>query len=116
MATKNNPGAFDCYENAAPDEPMFVLLGRDPVAGLLVLAWIELRAQLGQAREDEQLKEAEQCAVAMGRYAENHGKSAQLSELWSILKESGWRNEESPLRMIAEFLNGPSSDDPPPAA
>lgn len=29
MGTKNNPGAFDCYANAEPDEPMFVLLGRD---------------------------------------------------------------------------------------
>ena len=32
MATKNNPGKFDCYTNAEPDEPMFILLGRDPVA------------------------------------------------------------------------------------
>ena len=29
MGTKNNPGKFDCYEHAKPDEPMFVLLGRD---------------------------------------------------------------------------------------
>lgn len=29
MGTKNNPGAFDCYANAEPDEPMFVLLARD---------------------------------------------------------------------------------------
>ncbi|HAW11807.1 MAG TPA: aspartate decarboxylase, partial [Chloroflexi bacterium] len=30
MGTKNNPGKFDCYDDAHPDEPMFVLLGRDP--------------------------------------------------------------------------------------
>lgn len=36
MGTKNNPGTFDCYANAAPDEPMFVLLGRDKHAPLLV--------------------------------------------------------------------------------
>lgn len=29
MGTKANPGEFDCYESAAPDEPMFVLLARD---------------------------------------------------------------------------------------
>ena len=29
MGTKNNPGQFDCYRNAEPDEPMFVLLARD---------------------------------------------------------------------------------------
>ena len=28
MGTKNNPGRFDCYGNAEPDEPIFVLLGR----------------------------------------------------------------------------------------
>jgi len=28
MATKKNPGEFDCYANAGPDEPMFVLLAR----------------------------------------------------------------------------------------
>ena len=44
MATKNNPGQFDCYENAAPDEPMFILLARDPVAPALVEAWRALRA------------------------------------------------------------------------
>ena len=26
MGTKNNPGKFDCYANAKPDEPLFVLL------------------------------------------------------------------------------------------
>ena len=36
MGTKNNPGVFDCYANAEPDEPMFVLLGRDKDAATLV--------------------------------------------------------------------------------
>lgn len=36
MGTKNRPGTFDCYAAAGPDEPLFVLLGRDPVAPLLV--------------------------------------------------------------------------------
>lgn len=39
MATKNNPGEFDYYSKADPDEPMFVLLGRDEAAHLLVRAW-----------------------------------------------------------------------------
>ena len=26
---KENPGRFDCYANALPDEPMFVLLARE---------------------------------------------------------------------------------------
>lgn len=43
MGTKNNPGKFDCYENAEPDEPMFTLLGRDPVAPFLVSLWAKVR-------------------------------------------------------------------------
>ncbi len=39
MGTKNNPGEFDCYAAAEPDEPMFVLLARDPLAPELVRNW-----------------------------------------------------------------------------
>lgn len=43
MGTKNNPGRFDCYANAKPDEPMFVLLGRDRLAAHLVSIWSKVR-------------------------------------------------------------------------
>lgn len=43
MGTKNNPGQFDCYENALPDEPMFVLLARDPDFQDLVQEWARRR-------------------------------------------------------------------------
>ena len=43
MGTKNNPGQFDCYANAEPDEPMFVLLGRDRLAPFLVSIWSKIR-------------------------------------------------------------------------
>jgi hypothetical protein len=64
MATKNKPGAYDCYTKAEPDEPMFVLLARDPVAPLLVRLWCEIRRLLGNT-DEAQLIEAEQCALAM---------------------------------------------------
>lgn len=44
MGTRNNPGKFDCYDKAEPDEPIFVLLGRDPQAAHLVSIWSKLRA------------------------------------------------------------------------
>jgi hypothetical protein len=44
MGTKNNPGKFDCYANALPDEPMMVLLGRDPLAPFLTQIWAMIRA------------------------------------------------------------------------
>lgn len=43
MGTKNNPGAYDCYANAEPDEPMFILLGRDRHAAEVVRYWVYLK-------------------------------------------------------------------------
>ena len=43
MGSKLNPGTYDCYEMAEDDEPMFVLLARDPVACHLVSIWSKLR-------------------------------------------------------------------------
>lgn len=43
MATKANPGKFDCYAKAGDDEPIFVLRAKDPVAQYLVAAWVSLR-------------------------------------------------------------------------
>lgn len=70
MGTKNNPGEFDCYKNAHPDEPMFVLLARDPNAPQLVRQWATHRAVeilYGRRPEnDKQMcKEALDCADAM---------------------------------------------------
>lgn len=39
MGTKLNPGRYDCYASAAPNEPMFILLGRDDRAPALVQMW-----------------------------------------------------------------------------
>jgi hypothetical protein len=43
VGTKTKPGRFDCYEKAELDEPMFVLLARDPLAGHLVSIWSKMR-------------------------------------------------------------------------
>lgn len=45
MATKNNPGAFDCYADAAPDEPIFVLRANDELASHLVELWALIRSE-----------------------------------------------------------------------
>lgn len=73
MGTKNKPGEFDCYANAEPDEPMFVLLGRDPCAGTLVLMWAAMREAMGTATP-EQLAEARRCAAKLDVWALNKGK------------------------------------------
>lgn len=71
MGTKNNPGAYDCYESADPDEPMFILLARDPLAADLVNMW----ANQYWAKKDAdpvKAKEAQECAVAMRAWREEN--------------------------------------------
>lgn len=83
MATKDNPGKFDCYANALPDEPMFVLLARDELAPSLVRLWATIRdgapshvvdrlvavaheiAAAKSPMNQEKFTEAMQCADAM---------------------------------------------------
>jgi hypothetical protein len=68
MGTKNNPGKFDCYAHAEPDEPMFILLGRDPQAGNTVRKWVALRRAAVNATISDKLQEALECADAMDRF------------------------------------------------
>ena len=78
MATKANPGKFDCYANAADDEPIFVLRARDPLAPDVVQYWAdryhlqkELANSIGNGPEEltasqhERYVEARACANAM---------------------------------------------------
>ena len=71
MGTKNSPGEFDCYKAALPDEPIFVLLARDPSAPDLVRAWAAARiGRLGHTLGDDDRKvvEALKCARAMDEW------------------------------------------------
>ena len=72
MGTKNNPGDFDCYSNAEPDEPMFILLGRDRMAPSLVSLWADVREEHGE--DAAKVQEARQCADAMRAWLERLGK------------------------------------------
>jgi hypothetical protein len=63
MGTKNNPGQFDCCVNAEPDEPMFVLLGRDKHGSALVELWAEAREKTGE--DPAKVEEARACARQM---------------------------------------------------
>jgi hypothetical protein len=50
MSSKTDPSQFDAYSKAEPDEPVFTLLARDPVAPPLIEAWAYLRSgQIGAA-------------------------------------------------------------------
>lgn len=70
MGTKNNPGKFDCYEAAEPDEPMFVLLARDMEAPLLVRIWSIFKTFQGE--KSDKVQEAIACADAMEEWRKEH--------------------------------------------
>lgn len=75
MGTKNNPGEYDCYQKAEPDEPMFVLLGRDPTASVVVAFWRALNLRLGLAPAKD--AEALTCQRAMAAWARAAGKDLE---------------------------------------
>lgn len=63
MGTKKNPARYDCYANADPNEPMFILLGRDYGAPTLVETWALAREKSGE--DPAIVAEARECARAM---------------------------------------------------
>lgn len=90
MGTKNEPGQFDCFDAALPDEPVFVLLGRDTQAPGLVHMW---------AYEREH-------GIAEGRFPESdRAKVAEAKRFaahmidWRHRNDGAWRakNPELPL-------------------
>ena len=46
MGTKTNPGPFDCYASAAPDEPIFILRAVDPAAPDAIEDWCDIRSKM----------------------------------------------------------------------
>ncbi len=90
MGTKQNPGKYDCLEKAGEDEPVFVLVARDPSASFLVACWAAVRSGDGMAAiaavqraiaatekarkgvDAEKVTEAYQCSEQMAKwYSEN---------------------------------------------
>ncbi len=79
MGTKNNPGEYDCYDKAEPDEPLFTLLARDPAAPATVRFWVAMRGIVRKA-DQEKHGEALDCAAEMQRWYElNIGEATASS-------------------------------------
>lgn len=80
MGTKENPNPNDCYERALPDEPMFVLLARDPLFEEFVEQWAHRRSyaiQCGERPASDQavVDEALRCAAEGARWRrQNNGR------------------------------------------
>ena len=91
MGTKNNPAPNDCYANALPDEPLFTLLARDPVAPTIVRSWAQRREVLiDQGKKPE----SDRAIVAEARLC------AQHMEAWREANDGAWRTavEVAPAR------------------
>jgi len=74
MGTLNKPGIYDCYSKLDPDEPHFVLMGRDPVAWATVLMWVAFREAIFANEDKDKLEEAKSCARQMFEFAAQRGK------------------------------------------
>jgi hypothetical protein len=84
MGTKNNPSAFDCYNVAEPDEPLFTLLARDQSAPGMVRQWAYERAReiyAGTKPESDRamVDEARAVALQMERWRLDH-RAQRLAE------------------------------------
>lgn len=79
MGTKNNPGKYDCYGAAGPDEPTFTLLARDRHAPALIWLWATLREL--DDEDPEKVAEAREVLVNMMKWKkENGGQSVGLGQ------------------------------------
>lgn len=103
MSTKLNPGAFDCYANARPNEEMFILLGRDRSAAALVRLWAMVRIRQGD--DTAQIKEALDCADRLERECrERWGKDPLSVNEVTDPHHRGVRVVDARLRDLAEAL------------
>lgn len=107
--TKNNPGKYDCYANAEPDEPMFVLLARDRHAPALVALWAVLREL--DDKDQEKVKEARQVVLDMMDWGSTRGKQYVgfgQTTLAGILELIRCANQ---VATSDTFKNTPTTDD-----
>jgi len=90
MSTKNNPGAFRCFEAALPDEPIFTILGRDPAAPATLRFWADERARLGKtetADDLDRMSDANRDANLMLRWrVENANVGPNGESAWHLVK------------------------------
>jgi hypothetical protein len=108
MGSKNNPGKFDCYEKAHPDEPMFVLLGRDPAGAAVVRFWMDLRAEFSNRDKDKaMLDEAAACAEAMDKWCGSIGRKPLRYPRLEVFKHNARLTAElAETKRLCQFVDG----------
>lgn len=71
MGTKANPSKYDCYAEAADDEPLFILRAKDPTAAILVRLWADMQGWK-QGGDSYKTLEAKECADQMDKWRLEH--------------------------------------------
>ncbi len=124
MGTKNDPGRYDCFANAEPDEPMFVLLARDKHAPTLVWLWATLR-ELDQ-EEPAKVAEARDCMAAMLSWQIAHGRKpiglaqAALAGVLELIRTVNGAIQSAPevadpVEMIRRMMAAATFETEPPS-
>ena len=121
MGTKQNPGAYDCHAKAQPDEPMFTLLARDPLAPHLVDIWAAAMAH--------DWRTAIECLWRLIREAHKkpRGKPEKIAEAYRCAADmAAWRCSPPPSllpwrprpwrRRFHRTSQHPGPPQPPPRA
>ena len=102
--TKTHPGMFRCYEAALPDEPMFVILGRDPAGPATLEFWAQERVKQEKVHErddQDRIKAAIDEAKDMADWRSRmlaHAEECGLPPVWKLPRPDE-HGDDKPIRM-----------------
>jgi hypothetical protein len=106
MANKMHPGMFRCYEAALPDEPMFVILGRDPAGPATLEFWANERHRQGKTTDPDDnsriggsLREADEMRDWRKRMID-HAEEMGQPPVWKLPRPEE-HGDDKPIREIA---------------
>jgi len=106
MSTKNNPSPHGCYERALPDEPMFVLLGRDAAAPFVVLMWCKMRELMFGEQDRATIDDAEKCSVELRDWATKLGKQDKQAIAFQAFRRACFEVAKAELEAQSEGDKG----------
>lgn len=106
MSTKNNPGAFRCFEAALPDEHIFTILARDPAGPATLRYWATERERLGKVEtpdDRDRIDDARRDALLMEDWREkNLNPTGEGTPSWKMVRIND--EEGGPIRVKPENI------------
>lgn len=104
MSTKNNPGAFRCYQAALPDEHVFTILARDPAGPATLEFWADERERVGKTKNPDdidRITDARRDAELMRDWrAANLDPTGGGDPSWKLVRITD--DEGGPIRTLPE--------------